>query len=342
MKQLDIVVPGMLGPFADALPEYILPSLKQTEFNLLNKVMARAELSFVDANNYFETQLHLINPQCELSLCQLSAEFDELNINDGFYYRADPVHFKAESDHALLMGSDLISPTLDEVSQLVDCFNAHFLEDGLSLCFTSESRWYLKSTRPLNLKFTPLDYALGRDIKHFMPADIGAGEDALWWRKILNEAQMLFFQHAVNERRESQGQLTINGLWIWDVNANPGQNEKSHVKQLFSDDVMSIALANKTDLDVQPSSCINNVEGSAVWICDSIYQAVCYGDIEAWLGSLTEFCNDEFQTAMSLLSSKKIDEVNIYPCDGRKFSVNRMSLLKFWKSAVALSKYINK
>jgi len=344
MKQLHLVVPGLLGPFADELPTYIQQQFKQVKFNQLNKLLSRSKSSDVKAESYYETLVHLLCPQCELSLCQLTATFDKIDLAEGFYYKADPVHFKAESDHAVLIGADIVSPTRDEAALLIDSFNRHFLEEKLSLHFTDKNRWYLKSNRPLALAFTSLDYALGRDIKHFMPQDAAEAGDALWWRKILNEAQMLFFQHEVNQRREARGALAINGLWLWDVPASSSGDEKIQVNQLFADEVMALALASclpeQSAIMKRSANEFEMIDSSAVLVLDTVYESVCYGDVDAWLEALTEFCAEPLQRVMNLLYSKKIDEIQIYPCNGRVYKIDRMQLMKFWKKNLLIASYI--
>ncbi len=334
------MVPGLLGPFSEPLPAYIQQQLKQPEFKLINKLFSRASVSEISADSYFETLAHIIYPQCQLSLTQLTAEADGIDISQGFYYRADPVHFKAESDHAILIGTDLLLPTREEAEQLVDAFNQHFLEDDLSLHFSNESRWYLKTKRRLDLSFSALDYALGRDIKHFMPQDMHAGDDALWWRKILNEAQMLFFQHAVNQHREDKGALAINGLWLWDQPLSVACTESSIIDTLFSDDVVANALADKQGVSVLPVKAIDEIDSSAALVVDKIYESVCYGDVEAWLDKLSEFCASELQSVFNLLSAKKIDEIVLYPCNGQVFKFNRSDGLKFWKKKLSVAVFV--
>lgn len=346
MKQLNLVIPGLLGPFSDEVPAHIKQQLKQADFKVINSVLSRADLLEGDhgngksdwqvATSYYETLVQLINPQYQQSLCQLTAKYDGIDLSEGYFYRADPVHYKAESDHAILIGPELVLPEAEEVKQLIRCFNQHFSEDNLTLHATDTCRWYLKTDRPLKLEFSALDYALGRDIKHFMPS----GEDALWWRKMLNEAQMLFFQHEVNSRREEKGKLGINGLWLWDMSFNVDCGDILSPEQIFSNEVLAAALGDQSGLAVLSVDNIDEIKSTAILVLDQLYEAVCYGDIDAWFKSLNLFCNDEFQRVINLLLSKKIDEINIYPCNGQVFNINRMKLLKFWKSNKILYKYM--
>ncbi len=348
MKQLHLIVPGLLGPFAGEIPHHIQSQLSSLEFNMLNKVLARAKLSVSGAfsDSYFQTLIQLVYPECEQSICQLMAKFDKIDISDGYFYRADPVHFKAESDHALLLGPGILAPQQDEAKQLIDCFNRHFQDDKLSLHASRADRWYLKSERSLSLSFSALDYALGRDIKHFLPE----GDDALWWRKILNEAQMLFFQHEVTSQRESMGKLAINGLWLWDLKYQQNDLSFHQPTQLFTDDDLAIAIgqiaSQSININIQSTKRLateqtDEIQETAVAILKPLYDAVCYGDIDAWFDDLLQFNQGGFQHVMQLLSSKKIDSLSIHPCNGEVYNINRMDLLKFWKQG-ALKEQINR
>lgn len=341
MNQLKLIVPGLLGPFSSGTPDYIQHQLKQPVFDVLNKCLSRAQVSTVQADNYFSTLVSEISPRCNSGACQLSAMIDGIDISEGYFYRADPVHFKAESDHAILIGSELVSPDMEESKQLIEAFNQHFKQDSLSLHMTHKERWYLKSERLLELEFSALDYSLGRDIKHFMPK----GKDELWWRKIVNEAQMLFFQHEVNLQREETGKLSINGLWLWDMPAVSFQNE-SHVEpiRVFTHDVIAIALAKPCGTEIISLNEFTDkteLSGHNLLITDQLYTSVCYGDIGAWLEAVEEFCQNTLALISVLLKSKCIDEVYIYPCDGRVFKVNRRQLMKFWKSVKTVDEFLS-
>jgi len=341
MSQLKLIVPGLLGPFSSAAPEYIQQQFTQPVFEELNKWLSRAEVSSTSANNYFETLISEIAPQYESGICQLTAAHDDIDLSQGYFYRADPVHFKAESDHAILIGSELLSPSINESQQLIEAFNLHFKDDKLTLHASSSDRWYLRCESALDLEFFALDYALGRDIKHFMPK----GEDELWWRKIVNEAQMLFFQHEVNQQRELNGQLAINGLWLWDV-LTEHERKETHVvenTQLFSDDIVACALAKQSGFEIKaPAALFENAElaDNNLLVTDMLYMPVCYGDLEAWVESLADFCRTTLSSVSGVLKSKLIDDVYIYPCDGRVFKVNRRELAKFWKRKKAVDQFV--
>jgi len=338
VSTLDLIVPGLLGPFSNDLPAYFSDELKQPEFKALNTWLSRASVSGLNVDGYYATLHSLICPQCDLSVCQLTAEFDQVVLNTAqeYLYRVDPVHFKAESDHAVLLGSQLLEVELTEAQQLIEAFNAHFIDDELTLHIGAADRWYLKTAKPLRLLFKSYDFSLGRDIKHFMPE----GEDSLWWRKILNEAQMLFFQHSVNQKRDESRQLSINGLWLWDESFTIGELSREY-STVYAGDVFARALASKSCAKFG-NSFDSEFQGRNALVIDDVYEAVCYGDVDAWLKALKKFCQSHFPDIQRLLSSNKVSAVNIYPCDGHVFTVDRWCLLKLWKRVKTLDNYVIK
>lgn len=373
MKTLDLVIPGLLGPFSadicENTPAHIHQQLHEADFMELKKWLSKAQMQTNNYTRFFSTLVGLVAneihlPDKKLSQCELTARYDEIDTTSGFFYRADPVHFKAEADHAILLGSALFLPEVNEMHKLINAFNQHFQEDGICLHADNPHRWYLQTDRELNLKFNALDYSLGRDIKHFMPE----GDDALWWRSILNEAQMLFFQHDVNQLREDRGQLAINGLWLWDLCVEPAQARAGEISQGASDsdkckhgyqkiyidnannnkldNAVVMALAERVGekcghLPVELLSGQNTFETTSLAVVEQLYESVCYGDVDAWLEALRVFCCGYFSPLAEQLKTGGIDEINIYPCDGRVFKVNRGQLMKFWKPVKEIDFYFS-
>mgnify|MGYP007116843587 CR=1 FL=1 len=73
MSTLDIVVPGLLGPFSNDLPAYFPDELKSPEFKILNTWLSRASVSEYKVDGYYATLLSLLCPQCSFSVCHLTA-----------------------------------------------------------------------------------------------------------------------------------------------------------------------------------------------------------------------------------------------------------------------------
>lgn len=130
----------------------------------------------------------------------------------GAHWRADPIHLHLGRDHLLLTDPARLALPPGDARALADAIAPLFADDGLEL-LADGPRWYLRETdpsRPLRLRTRSLHGALGRNVDAWMPV----GEDARRWKRLLNEAQMTWFVHEVNARREAAGEPVVNGLWI--------------------------------------------------------------------------------------------------------------------------------
>lgn len=128
-------------------------------------------------------------------------------------WRVDPVHLHVGRDHLVLTDPAALALDAAQARALADSIAPLLADDGLALEVATPSRWYLRETdprRPLRLRTRALIAALGRSIDAWQPA----GEDARRWRRLLNEIQMTWHAHPVNDARTGQGLPSVNSLWI--------------------------------------------------------------------------------------------------------------------------------
>src|SRR5690606_6113739 len=88
--------------------------------------------------------------------------------------------------------------------------NAHVGENGPRLEVLSPGCWLLVPPRALDVQTRPASVAVGRNISDYLPAGPDARRLAAW----VNEVQMVWHGHPVNETRESDGHLPVNWLWV--------------------------------------------------------------------------------------------------------------------------------
>jgi hypothetical protein len=342
MKILSLLIPGLLGP----LPELNQPGFVLPECRVLNTWLARAQQKTTQGHSYYQQLAELFGVQADFSIVHASASYDQCDCSQAYWYRADPVHFKADMDHAIMFDSRQLDINRNEAESLAAHFNRHFAEDGLQLVVAHTSRWYLRSQRALNINTTALGDAIGRNVSHFLPS----GEGALNWRRLLNEAQMLFHTHPVNQRRESSGQLSINSLWLWGEGDSPivaagRQKPPTDFQWLMSDEVVANGLARLKDcahLAVPESfAAVSDREENGLIIIDKLISPVNYGDVLAWHDALMDVCQQCLQPLDRLLTERKIKQLNLYTGEGRLFIITANKLLKFWRRPAALIKYMN-
>ncbi|MDP1928722.1 MAG: hypothetical protein Q8K62_09465 [Thiobacillus sp.] len=129
---------------------------------------------------------------------------------DGYWLRADPVHLRVMRDRIVLADSSVFTLSQQEADALVASISQHF-GDVLHPLPLHPTRWYLHFPHPPHLRTTPLSVASGRDIHPLLPQGDAAGP----MRVVLNELQMLLYEHPVNQAREARGELPVNSVWLW-------------------------------------------------------------------------------------------------------------------------------
>lgn len=125
----------------------------------------------------------------------------------------DPVHLKAETDHAIVLGRRFLQPTAEELAAIFSTINPFLQADGLVL-WQSAGQVYLGGRADARFdlttdELTPLAHALNRNAGVFIKPGCGDGA----WQRLQTELQMLLYSHPVNHKRAVQGQPEINGFW---------------------------------------------------------------------------------------------------------------------------------
>lgn len=123
-------------------------------------------------------------------------------------FHVTPVHLVPDWDVLRLFQFELEEIPVERQQQLIGLLSPLFTEDGGQLVYQSDLRWQLQLPVRAQIKTTPLEWATGTNLREAMPQ----GEEALRWKRLLNEAQMML--HSA-ETDPQQGQLAINGIWIW-------------------------------------------------------------------------------------------------------------------------------
>src|SRR5208282_6853361 len=127
-----------------------------------------------------------------------------------YWLCADPAQFLVGLNDVRLGGliDDLEG---SEAQALVALLNGHFADDGIRFVAPTPAHWFASVEPPPRIVTRPPEAAVGAPLIPYL----ASGPDAARWRRWQSELQMLFFEHAVNRRREASGRSPIDGLWLW-------------------------------------------------------------------------------------------------------------------------------
>jgi len=207
--RLRLICPGLFGP-ADWVAGLDAPTPG------LDRLLSRADCRETAPRDPLETLADAFGVPSSPDLDLPSAPLCLLThapalVGDGCWFHADPVQLHPDRDRLLLFAGPSLAVLPAEAAALAAAFNAHFIADGMRLAVPRPGAWYLRVDQTPQLRTRPLHAMAGRALDGLLPA----GPDARAWNRWQNEAQMLFYQHPVNQERERLGRPPVSGVWTW-------------------------------------------------------------------------------------------------------------------------------
>ncbi|MBL3527600.1 MAG: hypothetical protein JMN27_08720 [gamma proteobacterium endosymbiont of Lamellibrachia anaximandri] len=331
---LHLLLPGLLGP---------MPSFKAAGFELgvptLERILARADQKETPGHDLSTTLFSLFG-----MAAQPGRDLPEGAVNflgsggspgETCWLRADPVHLRPDRDRLLLFNPELLDVEQAEADEIAGQINAHFADDGLRLETPLPAHWYLRLEKCPDLVTTSLEQVVGRNIDSFLPS----GPDAAKWRALSNEIQMLLFNAQLNQRREAEGRLTINGLWLSGVGFLPSL-KSILFERIIGDDPCSRGLALLAGM--QPQAIPENIadvwlpEGETLLTVTDLLSPVLNTDSLRWVEQLAALDN-KLQQLTESLKTRKNARIHIYPCNGKSYTLQKKHRYRFWRRSRPLA-----
>lgn len=337
-RYLNLLVPSLFGPEIDA------GQSDSTPLKALKLLLARAEpdecAPGLEACLF---ELFGIAPDSSnnLPIAAVTHILDTSVVTTGWWLRADPVCLQVDNARVVMLGNDLLNIDQEEASALAEEINALFTPYGWRLEALCPKRWYLRLAQDPGVFYHPLSEVVGSDVHQYLPRDDRGGEQAKFWRRLLNETQMLLFTSAINSAREARLDLPINSLWFWG-GGTLGSVPERRFAHLWSNEPLSSGLAKFTTTphDAAPAT------GTA-WLAQAVTPGEHLVVLETdntshagnWRNSAATMNMNWFSPLLAALKSREIDGLRIYAGNGKVFHVTPTSLSRWWKRPRNLALY---
>jgi len=331
-SSLDLLVPGLLGSLpvsaSDRFPK--LPSLE--------RAFARGNRHEVPGSDLEATLMSLFDyqpdPGCDYPHGALSRIGDGLDRDDRCWFLAEPVLLRPDKDRLLLFDSRELSFSIDEARVLAQLCTEHFRDEGLKLEVAAAHRWYLSLNHTPYLKTSNLGDVFGRNMDLFLPS----GPDARRWRSLTNEIQMLWHDSQVNRMREEEGKLPINGIWLSGGGVLTTDVSRPY-DRIYAHHPLAAGLAATTgipckDLPGKPDEMFEEAD-RVLAIYPDLVRPVWRANIQDWMETAAQL-DGWVKDLLICLRKKSLDEVRIYPCNGRFIQLTPRGLRRFWKRQLPL------
>jgi len=260
--------------------------------------------------------------------------------SDGrFWLQAEPVCLRPVQNRLLLFDTLEFDVDTEELRTLAARFCSHFEHEEWIVETDDLLCWYLSPVRPTEISSHRLGDVFGRNMDMFLPQ----GKDRLYWHRLLNEVQMLFFDSGVNQLRESAGKMPIGGLWFSGFGAL-SKTISARFQRLFGQDRLTMGLARLTDV---PLAGVQECRGELVYesgeslvVYPYLQRPVWRADSLTWAERVAEF-NCWLQPWWNDLLAGRLSELSLYPCDGRLFQLTRRHCYRIWRASKPLSSWLH-
>ena len=135
---------------------------------------------------------------------------------------AEAIHLQADMHSAIAVPIPPDSTNLSDIDNIIKDLGELFKVD-CDIEPVGDGRYLLQ----LKQFDPPLHYPhplsiLGKSISPF----IEQSREVLPWYRLVNEFQMFMYQHSINQRRQLEGRLAINSLWVWGAGERPTTDQQ--------------------------------------------------------------------------------------------------------------------
>jgi hypothetical protein len=242
-----------------------------------------------------------------------------------WWMRADPVHLRVERGELLLAPGDALRFAAAEAEALAAALNSHFAGQ-FTLQAVRPLAWCLQGGPELPVSDRPAAESAGRGI--------GAELPDRRWHALLNEIQMVMYQHAVNTQRAARGEPVVNSLWLWGAGRLPpaaGLASACAWHSVSADDPAVLGLARLTGIRHRTPG-----DGAEAWLD----RAPEDGRHLVIPGPPPGLEGRWFAPLLAALRAGRIGMVTLHaPGAGASFETVRGDLRRFWRRPRPLSAY---
>jgi len=236
---------------------------------------------------------------------------------------ADPVYLEPRLDHLVLHALRRVGVQPAELRVLIDHLQTT-LADGKQYGFMRLGSYcYLSARLPIATASVPAYVVDKKKPDDFLPS----GEDTAEHRNLLSEIEMALHEHEVNLKREANGHLPVNSLWLWGGGTAPEQKTRAQ-PPLFSDNALLAGYWNSATGVVEswPGDIRTCIEKSVAGFVAEVPE---FADSPAPLDS----CLDELRDA---LRSGRLSSLTLLFRDGLRAHVRRNHALRIWRRSYRL------
>ncbi len=343
-RHLTLLIPGLLDTPAAPL-SHLLRSLgtQLPPLSALRYLLSRARLSVAKKNILDLLADVLAIPGNPPPWAALALRGDEGAPGSDYWLNLEPVVLQPDRDCLRLVACGELALSADQAAALVSELNDYLRVDGLTLEAPRPGRWYLRLPADPQITTVPAQQALGADVAEIMPY----GKQQAFWRRLINELQMVLHASPVNQQRLTDGLPAINSVWPWGGGALTTPVWHSPYQILFAGSAVMRGIAACTAAQVLPVAddgeellAAMPAEARALAMLPGDFSLSTHGDPMHWLGIMDSLERAWFEPLLSALKSGNLRGLTLLFADGREFSLTPAQLRRWWRRVRPLEAWL--
>ncbi len=331
--QLDFVIPGLFDRLHDWSRSYAtLPT-----FPTLERALSVAATRRGFADGFEATIWQQYDPGWQAG-DELPSAGHLSGIDGHHVFHASAVHLEAGMRDLILTS---IAPlTHEESDELHQHINQYLQPTGIRHHLDDSGNGYLVFDQRLTVRTTPLSQVVGTGIADQMPS----GDDAARLHQLGNELQMLLHSAPFNQRREREGKLTANAIWLWG-----GGEAKRPLQPLHELSISNHPLPQRcaqvsgqqhmTPPERFEPKLLDQTRRLLV-VHDGLMAAAENDDIHSWQEAVARIEQQWIAPMVEALRSGALTRLTVIPCHGKVFSLSRRSHWKIWRQPKSLAQLL--
>lgn len=254
--------------------------------------------------------------------------------SEGHWFIVQPIHIQLARTHLTLADARQLRLEEADARALFDMAQPLFEESGKTLLFGDADTWFLRADDWAGLSTATPDTATSMNLSDWMPE----GPNAVAFRRLQNEIQMMWHDHPVNEARQARGLTPVNSFWLWGGAAAPAPSPRATLAVAGAPSWMSAlaqpALREATLPQLLAHTGAGDDNGKRIALLGDLIESGSGGDWSHWLMQMQRLEQDWFAPLLAALHDGRVAQVRLVPSHRTmlaEFTSTKNAQRKFWR-----------
>jgi hypothetical protein len=245
---------------------------------------------------------------------------------EGYWFIVHPVHIQLARNHLTMADPRHLQLDEADARALFDTVKPYFS----TLLYGDATTWFMRADDWTELDTASPDAASGANLADWMPT----GPNALAFKKLQNEVQMLWHEHPVNVAREARRLPPVNSFWMWGGAPAAGPTAPASPVLVADAPAWLAALGTPELRDGDITRLLAGTGERRTAVLGNLLPHGLAGDWSAWLGAMQRLEQEWFTPLLAAVRDGRIGELTLVLTDRdgvTSFRTSKMALRQFWR-----------